>query len=392
MGVSSDPRQRWFSVGTSSEADADTAGRQAARGALAGDDPQLLVVFASSFYDPAVLVHAVNDASGGAPLIGCTTAGEISGDGATTGCVVVAALGGPGFAATTAAVAGAGADLRQCGYAAAATAAAGSTPRAHRTMVILTDRIAGDQGALIRGVYGAVGPTLPLVGGLAGDDLRFETTHQFCDDRVHRDAVVAAMLDSDGPIGIGVRHGWRRIGDPMLVTSADDDRVYTLDDEPAVDVYRRLLGVPETARRDAHAFEVLAALHPLGVSCRNGVEVRLVGDADLSDGSLRTFARVPEGGMAWLMEGDVDSMQQATVDACGDALAGLDGQAPIGGLVFDCVGRRRVLGDDGMRTEVATIAAGTRAPLAGLYTYGEIARLGGPNGFHNQTLVVVALG
>jgi hypothetical protein len=46
-----------------------------------------------------------------------------------------------------------------------------------------------------------------------------------------------------------------------------------------------------------------------------------------------------------------------------------------------------------MREEVARMvdqADGT--PLAGLYTWGEIARLRGINGFHNQTLVVLAVG
>ena len=32
------------------------------------------------------------------------------------------------------------------------------------------------------------------------------------------------------------------------------------------------------------------------------------------------------------------------------------------------------------------------APVAGFYTYGEIAPTSGLSGFHNQTLVVLALG
>jgi hypothetical protein len=31
------------------------------------------------------------------------------------------------------------------------------------------------------------------------------------------------------------------------------------------------------------------------------------------------------------------------------------------------------------------------APVAGFYTYGEIARTKGVSGFHNQTLVVLAI-
>jgi hypothetical protein len=34
--------------------------------------------------------------------------------------------------------------------------------------------------------------------------------------------------------------------------------------------------------------------------------------------------------------------------------------------------------------------AGT-APVAGFYSYGEIARITGANGFHNQTIVTLAL-
>jgi hypothetical protein len=32
------------------------------------------------------------------------------------------------------------------------------------------------------------------------------------------------------------------------------------------------------------------------------------------------------------------------------------------------------------------------AQLAGLYTYGEIGRIKGVNGYHNQTIVMLALG
>ena len=65
--------------------------------------------------------------------------------------------------------------------------------------------------------------------------------------------------------------------------------------------------------------------------------------------------------------------------------------APIGMLTFSCAATRAVIGDDGIRYEAARlerVADGT--PFAGFYTYGEIARVGGIDGFHNQTLVVLA--
>ena len=78
---------------------------------------------------------------------------------------------------------------------------------------------------------------MPLVGGCAGDDLKMTRTFQFYGDRVLTDSVVAAGIASDAPLGIGVRHGWRRVGEPMVVTGSTGNQVFTLDDQPALDVY-----------------------------------------------------------------------------------------------------------------------------------------------------------
>ena len=86
-------------------------------------------------------------------------------------------------------------------------------------------------------------------------------------------------------------------------------------------------------------------------------------------------------------------MLAATQAACRDALAPLEGATPAGLLAFDCIARRSVLGEDGIAREVEEIAAiCPGAPVAGFYTYGEIARTKGVAGFHHQTLVVLAVG
>jgi hypothetical protein len=62
-------------------------------------------------------------------------------------------------------------------------------------------------------------------------------------------------------------------------------------------------------------------------------------------------------------------------------------------IAFDCVARRAVLGEGGIRSEIDRLAAmAPGAPVAGFYTYGEFARIRGARGFHNQTLVVLAIG
>lgn len=383
---------RWVGVGASAAPDATEAARAATTAALTGDEARLVVVFASDAYDLQALVATVRATSGGVPLVGCTTAGEIATDGPGDASLVVVALGGSGFTVAASCARDAAAGLRDAGaLAAACTADLGQ--RAHGVLLLLTDGLAGDQQEIVRGAHSVAGSGIPLVGGCAGDDLRMSRTHQFFDDEVLTDAVIGAAIGSDAPIGIGVRHGWRPVGDPMLVTSSAENRVLELDDRPALDVYLDRLDAPAEARADPAAFTRFALTHPLGLSARgNEQHVRFIGEADFGDRSLGCIAAVPQGGLAWLMEGDDASVLAATDAACADAHAALGGEPALGILAFDCIARRGVLGAGGIRDEVARVAAtGGGAPVAGFYTYGEIARTRGTSGFHNQTLVVLAL-
>ncbi|MHB8340819.1 MAG: FIST signal transduction protein, partial [Mycobacteriales bacterium] len=349
------------------------------------------IIFASDAYDLSALLGGIDSVAPDLPLVGCSTAGEI----ATTGpgdCGVVAmALGGAGFSVRTAAAEGASADLRGAG-AAAASCVEQLDARPYQTLLLLTDGLSGDQREVVRGAYGVVGAEVPLVGGCAGDDLKMRRTTQLHGRRVLSDAVVAAAIGSDAPIGIGVSHGWRTVGEPMLVTESSGSRVLRLDDQPALDVYLARLGPPQDARSDPAAFTRFALTHPLGVSRRSGTEVRFVAEANFADRSLGCVAYVPQGGLTWFMEGDSASVLQATDAACTQALDALGAHSPLGLVAFDCIARRGVLGAPGIQQEVDAIAGHAKgAPVTGFYTYGEIARTNGTAGFHNQTLVVLAL-
>ena len=101
---------------------------------------------------------------------------------------------------------------------------------------------------------------------------------------------------------------------------------------------------------------------------------------------------VLQGALIWLTEGERESILEAAADSCEEAIAALGGEPALGLIAFDCIARRGVLGDDGIRDEVGRLAAHAGAvPMAGFYTHGEIARVRGINGFHNQTMVVLAM-
>ncbi len=383
---------RWMGVGHSNDPDARTAGTEATMCALTGQEPRLIVVFCSEAYDLQELLDSINQVSGGVPLIGCSTAGEIATDGPGETGVVVTAMGGEGMAVQTRLARGVSARLRVAGEEVAG-AIMDVEEHPYKVLLLLTDGLAGDQQEIVRGAYGVLGAAVPLVGGCAGDDLKMLGTRQLFNGEVLEDSVVSAAISSDGPLGIGVRHGWRNVGEPMLVTKSANNRVYTLDGRPALDVYLERLGAPTGAHTDPAAFTRFALTHPFGLVARSGEpHVRFIGETNFEDRSIGCIAEVPQSALVWIMEGDEDSVLEATDAACAEALEGLQGARPVGMLAFDCIARRGVLGDEGISREIKRVAehAGG-APVAGFYTYGEIARTKGISGFHNQTLVVLAV-
>jgi hypothetical protein len=178
-----------------------------------------------------------------------------------------------------------------------------------------------------------------------------------------------------------------------MVTRSGGNRVYTLDSEPALDIYLERLGLTGMEPEDQSRLATVAQTHPLGLSRRIGEDqIRFISGGDFKERSLTCIAEVPQGGMVWIMDGDADSVLAATDAACRDSLAALDGRPPLGLVAFDCIARRGVLGDAGIAREIARVSASAGgAPVAGFYTYGEIARTQGMSGFHNQTLVVLSI-
>ncbi len=391
------PDSRWFAVGSSAEASGHAAGADATAQALhpegtLRDDAKLLIAFHTGSRDPTDVLEGINATSGGVPLIGCSTAGALATADTGLDDVVVAAIGGQGFTVATRVATGVSARHREAG-AEVSTCAESIGTAPYRVLLLFTDGLSGKQQEIIRGAYAQVGASVPLVGGGAGDGTRWERTCQFHNTDVRHDAVVAAAIGSSGPFGIGVYHGWRQIGTPMIVTRSVDGRVYELGDEPALDVYLRRLNAPAEVHDDPVAFRTFAMTHPLGLVRRGGGdEMRFVADADFAERALIGLADVPQGVLVWFTEGDRDTILSATDAACLAAIDGLSGRSPIGLLAFDCAARRLVLGETGARDESDRIVKhAATAPVAGFYTCGEIARVRGINGYHNQTLVVLAL-
>ena len=382
---------RWMGVGRSADPDARQAGAQATRLAVTHEGAKLLIVFGSHSYDPVALAEGIASAAPGVPVIGCSTRGEIAEDGPAEHTVVVTALGGSGFSVATADEDGLTGRQRESG-AAVAHCAGQVADLPYKVLLLLTDGYTRSQENILRGAYSVVGAGIPLFGGAAAADAP-EHSYQIHNTRVLRNGVVAATIASDAPIGIGIRHGWRTVGEAMVVTRSDQARVYTLDREPALDKFLHQLDAPAEVYQDPAAFRRWMLTRPLGVQRRSGVAAKNIShDPDFEGRSIGGGTEIVQGALVWATEGDADSILDAVELACQDAIDGLGEADPIGLLTLSCMGCKAVLGSDGIGEETERIAKrASGAPFAGFHTLGEIARTRGVEGFHNQTLVVLAL-
>ena len=211
--------------------------------------------------------------------------------------VVVMALGGDGFA-----VSHRGRDrasparLREAGAEVARLPGRRSPSAPHRTLLLLTDGLAGDQQddrpRRLRRRRRRRPARRRLRRRRPGDGRDLPVARR---REVLRDAIVGVAIGSDAPLGIGVQHGWRRVGEPVLVTTQRrQPRLHARRPARA----RRLPRAPRrpaAARTDAAAFTRFALTHPLGLGRRSGedhVRVR-------RRGQLRgPLARVHRGGAA----------------------------------------------------------------------------------------------
>jgi hypothetical protein len=173
-----------------------------------------------------------------------------------------------------------------------------------------------------------------------------------------------------------------------------------LDGMPVSETYSRLFGYP--ARSWSYPpLNELVRLYPLGLPEAKGggagvesLRVRAPLRME-ADGSLRMNGGLPEGEMVEIMVGSPEACRQAAQQAAAQAQQALGHTQPRLALVLVDVAWQALFDLD-RNAEVAALrqALGPDVPIAGGYTFGQIARLDdmAPAQFLNQHLLVILFG
>ncbi len=114
----------------------------------------------------------------------------------------------------------------------------------NRCALLLIDGLSMREERVAHAVQGALGH-IPLVGGSAGDDLRFHATSVYYDGRFHAESAVVTLLATDAPMTVFKTQHFTAGAERLVVTAAESDRriVNELNGQPATEAYAELLGV-----------------------------------------------------------------------------------------------------------------------------------------------------
>ena len=324
----------------------------------------------------------------GAVCAGCSTSGEIAGTHVNDDTVSAVAVH---FA--TACVRGA---ITPVPAAADSAAAAERLARELlapdlRHVLILSDGLQVNGSALAAGLRAVLPPDVQATGGLAGDGAAFKKTAVGLGSDLGTGRLVAVgFYGAKLQAHWGSAGGWEAFGPRRLITRAEGNVLYSLDDQPALALYKRYL-----AHRAAElpASGLLYPLQILPDRESTGGLVRTILAVDEAAQSLTFAGDIPEGSYARLMKAGLDNLVGGATLAAGQAAAPAAPGSQLA-LLVSCVGRKLVMGQR-VEEEVEAVQArlGPAAVCTGFYSYGELCPSAFVSGceLHNQTMTLTVL-
>jgi hypothetical protein len=259
--------------------------------------------------------------------------------------------------------------------------------------------IANDRA--IAGIESVFGPEVTIFGATSSDNMRGVVSYQIVDDQVfEHGAWAVGFADPSLEVDTQATHGFLAVGEPMVVTRAEGTRILELNGRPAWQEYTSRLGLDPVNATCGDSIPVGALAEELPARLAeeygNPHILRVVTKRD-ADGAMHNATTIREGTRLWLtvrdeerIFADMDRMMAAMVERVG-------GRTPVAVFHADCLARGRYLLNRVMKEELVgrmqfpLSSNGVVPPWLGMYGFGEFARLGGVNTYHNYTTAIYAI-
>lgn len=360
--------------GQSTKSDAQEAVREIA-GQISQANTQACLLFFSDEYDPEQLGKALKEHLPG-PVIGCTTAGQLSESGFQRGGITGVSLASDELAVIPYLI-----DLRRGSAEQIEAIAKDVKERIALSDLaafgfLLVDGLSMQEESLISDLYLALG-NVPIVGGSAGDGLKFTQTMVYYDGELLPKSAVFTLFLTTLPFHVFKHQHFFPTSTKLVITAADPEKrlVMEINGEVAAEAYAQLIG---TTVENLNA--AVCSQHPLMLRIGDDYYVRGVANVE-PNGSLKFYCAIDAGLVLTLGEGrqaleTLNRDLQNVIQKMGE---------PVVILGCDCILRRLEMEERGIDDEIGRLMA--KCKVVGFSTYGEQF-----NSVHvNQTFTGVAI-
>ncbi|HNT22926.1 MAG TPA: FIST N-terminal domain-containing protein [Anaerolineales bacterium] len=328
------------------------------------------IVIASRYHAIQQVLTGASTLLGDIPLLGLSTNAEITEDGQSQRSVVVALLAGDGISVKADWWGGFGEDSRGVAQRMTQTL---QLYHSDGTLLVVADGFNGDAKQFCAGLPAG---EYTLAGCLAGGALNQARTYQIGGRQSGTNGLAAALISGKVVTGVGYAHGWQTVGSYYRVTRSQGPWVRMLNEVSVAEAYSRLFKYP--ARQWAFPpLNELVRLYPLGIEQKASDPLLVRSPLRMeTDGSLRMNTLIPEGATAHLLVGSIQNCLEAAKQAAQAAIDSLNGARPVLALIFaDIAWQMLFESNAGQELQVIREVLGPDVPIAGGYTFGQIARV-----------------
>lgn len=257
--------------------------------------------------------------------------------------------------------------------------------------------IANDE--LIAGLESVLGPEVTIFGGTSSDNMRGVTSFQAVDDRVFEHAAFAVgFADESLEVDTQATHGFVASGEPMVVTRAEGNRIFELNGRPAWPELLSHLGLPlDATTADTIPIGAAAEALPADLVAGYGNDHILRVITHVDGNALVYATNCAVGTPLWLTVRDEERIFRDLDRLIAVMVANARGRKPVAVFQADCLARGRRLFNRIIKEELVQRMQhpfsedGVPPPWLGIYGFGEFARLGPSNAFHNYTTALAAI-
>lgn len=246
---------------------------------------------------------------------------------------------------------------------------------------------------VIRGIEDAAGKDTTIYGALAADDLQMQETLVFTNGKSSNQGIVLLAFDGNRIEFKGrATHGVKGVGTMKTITSSDGWWIHTIDDEPALDLIARYMGLNlEKTENISPIPPEYTTTYPMVMHRKKGDPIiRPVLMFNYETGSVMSNGTVEQGAKVQLsVPPDFEIIEEVKND-CKEVKNNELPEAD-GVIIFSCVGRLSALGPL-ISDEINGIKETFNVPTVGFFSYGEFGRAtNGNHEYHNLTCCWVAL-